>query len=174
MANHFYVDESRAHKGPYLLIATKIETSSSALIRKELKTFLNKGQKRIHFTNESDGRRKQILAVISNLEISCSIYSCSNKKDIEARYRCINALFQDTGPSGISRVVMEARESQDHRDLKWFKESRRFESHHIVLAHSLPRTEPLLWIPDAIGWAYGRGNPWREMVSSGIEKVIEV
>jgi hypothetical protein len=40
--------------------------------------------------------------------------------------------------------------------------------------HVNPNHEPLLWLPDIIAWAYGRGGEWKKSVEPLIEKVVLV
>ena len=66
---------------------------------------------------------------------------------------------------GVSHLVLHAREGEDHRD--------RSAIHEVIgsrpdptfqYSHQPSATEPLLWVPDAVAWAGGRGGHWRKRV----------
>jgi hypothetical protein len=41
-------------------------------------------------------------------------------------------------------------------------------------AHVPPTTEPMLWVPDAIAWAYGNGGDWRRRAARLITDTVDV
>jgi hypothetical protein len=44
----------------------------------------------------------------------------------------------------------------------------------VYYLHSAPAAEPLLWLPDVIAWAYGRGGDWIRRASDVITDVRDV
>jgi len=173
---HIFVDESRPHKGPYYVIAATVVASDLATTRKAMRSLLSKGQQRIHFTDESDSRRRKILTAIASTGSKSMIYCANGKNDVQARYRCISQLVRDLPDIGASRMILESRESQDRRDHKWIVKARRESGYHFHFIHDKPKSEPLLWIPDAVGWSYGKKGAWRKQTTdlNLIIKTIEV
>ncbi|HWB34749.1 MAG TPA: hypothetical protein VHA75_01865, partial [Rugosimonospora sp.] len=85
-------------------------------------------------------------------------------------------LTVDLAKAGVTRLVIESREGRDHIDRRTIytalqslgvPPSLRYE-------HLRGHEEPLLWIPDAIAWAYGAGGDWRRRISSLLEGVTDV
>lgn len=35
-------------------------------------------------------------------------------------------------------------------------------------------SEPLLWVPDALAWAYGKGGDWRRRMDGVVRSVVSV
>jgi len=166
MAVHVFVDESRRRKGPYFLVASVVDSSDLSLCRKLMREIVGRGQKKIHFNNESDDRRKVILDQIAQANIKSIIYFSECADDIGARYGCFSQLLREVPGIRCNRIVVESRESQDHRDEKWFLSARSRLGYHVNLAHLPPHSDPLLWVPDAIGWSYGRKGQWRNKVTN--------
>jgi hypothetical protein len=44
----------------------------------------------------------------------------------------------------------------------------------LVFEHRSARVEPMLWIADAIAWAYGAGGDWRALVGSIVTGAAEL
>ena len=44
----------------------------------------------------------------------------------------------------------------------------------LTFRHVAAHEEPLLWLPDAIAWAIGRGGDWRRRAEPLVEKVVEL
>jgi len=38
--------------------------------------------------------------------------------------------------------------------------------------HQSPYVEPLLWVPDAVGWAHARGREWTRLAAPMIRRVV--
>ena len=161
---HAFADES-LRKGQYLMCATSVPISEMQETRKALRRLRLSGQRRIHFTNESDSRRKSVLTTLASLQASSSIYTVSSRDQTAARKAILLKMVADLRTNGITRLVLDSRQVQDQKDRSsihaildrhpdWV-----FEYSHQPSAH-----EPILWIPDAVAWAWGRGGEWRRRV----------
>ncbi len=82
----------------------------------------------------------------------------------QARQRCLTELLGRIHDSGISHVVVDSREAvvgtdpearnrHDRGTLAALRRSGRV-NRHMTLEHKHDRKEPLLWLPDAVGWAF--------------------
>ena len=161
---HAFADESH-RKGQYLMCATSVPTSKIQETRKALRRLRLRGQRRIHFTNESDSRRKSVLAALASLQASNSIYTVLSRDQTAARKAILLKMVTDLRADGITRLVLDSRQVQDQKDRSSIRAlldchpDSAFEYSHQPSAH-----EPILWIPDAMAWAWGRGGEWRRRV----------
>lgn len=80
-----------------------------------------------------------------------------------ARDECLRQLVDDLIRVSVGRLVLEACE-QDHADRQVIHDVVMKYSADLRYEHSKPADEPLLWLPDVIGWAYGKGPEWRRRV----------
>ena len=72
----------------------------------------------------------------------------------------------------VPQLVIESR-SNDKEDVRLIV-SVRESSVPLYFEFRIRKREPLLWIPDAILWAYGVGGAWRDTAMPLISNVIEV
>jgi hypothetical protein len=84
------------------------------------------------------------------------------------------ALVVELIDRAVARLVIESRESQDGRDRRVIAGVVTKMSAELSYVHVPPHTEPGLWWPDAIAWAYGAGGRWRAMVESRVCATIDV
>jgi hypothetical protein len=75
----------------------------------------------------------------------------------------------------VGRVVVESR-GQDHADNQVIRDavSKLADGQRPAYLHTSPAAEPLLWLPDIVGWAYGRGGDWRRRVAAVVADVVRV
>lgn len=170
-----FVDESRRGRS-YLVCAVVVEAEDLARSRVSLRGMLLSGQRRLHFATESDRRRKSILAEMAKLPVRVWVY-VSGEKEPLARRRSIDALLQDLDAVNGERLVIERREiSQDAREKSQIAEAKRLGQApaRLTYTHLGASEEPLLWIADAVAWAYGAGGNWRQRAAELIEQVKDV
>jgi hypothetical protein len=168
---HVYVDESARHS--YLLGAAVV-FGSLLQRRRSLRALCRPGQRRIHFSQESDQRRKAILSAIETLDVGVRIYRCDSTSR-DPRTACLRGLLGDLIPAGARRLVIESRDGQDHGDDEIIRAAlREHGTGRLVFGHATPYEEPLLWVPDAVAWAVGRGGDWRRRCAAVLEKVVDV
>lgn len=94
----------------------------------------------------------------------------------ETREDCLRALLSHASLIGVTKITFELDESVLQFDKRiLFRESQKVEPHRRVnYAHENPRSEPLLWIPDAVAWSFVKGGDWRRRISPLLENVIRI
>jgi hypothetical protein len=155
-----FLDESKT-KG-YTIVTAAIVQADVSTMRKEIAKLRKNGQNRVHFVNESDSRRRQILSTLESIGITARIYHVTGMKDPDAREGCLAAIVADAARHGITRIVLERDDSIEKFDRKILY--RELDVHGarntITYAHYTAKEEPLLWAPDAIAWSFARGGEW--------------
>lgn len=138
-------------------------------VRRELRGLLLPGQSALHFKNERDGRRRQLLGAICGLPVEAFVYVSAAKSQVEARRACLEALVADLAGEGAQWLVLELSDGDLAADRRTLFDAVRkhFEAGDgLRYAHLRASAEPLLWVPDAVAWAWSHGGGWRERVSS--------
>lgn len=173
---HIFVDESK--NKDYLLVAALTHHGNLADSRKQIKTLLLQGQERLHMKNERDSRRREILALISKLNIHITIYraptSAPKRHQIDARADALRQLIDDALAAGTRNLCLESDATMDARDRQVIAQHLRNKRANDALNYShLPaKSELLLSIPDAVGWAWNRGGDWKRMVEPLVTEVV--
>jgi hypothetical protein len=162
MPVHVFVDEIKS-KG-FLMAAAQCQAGDVSVHRKALRGLLLPGQERVHFRNESDQRRKRILQVMLDFRLVIDLYRVEQNTH-EARRQCLEAIVRDSA-SGVERLVVERDDSTYEHDRRCLRDAvRRFGCHESLRWDVLAaKTDPLLWIPDAIAWSWIRGGSWKQAV----------
>ena len=157
----FFVDESKS-KG-YVMVAAVVVPSDQTTLRREVRALVLPGQRRLHFTSESDSRRKQILAKLERLGVLAHVAHSDLRHEASGREACLRDLVAIAAREGHDRIVLERDVSIEHADKKVLYDA----VHRLNLpdvltyAHETAHQEPLLWIADAIAWSYAKGGDWR-------------
>ncbi|WUJ74412.1 hypothetical protein OG809_14340 [Kribbella soli] len=162
MPTHVFVDETKS-KG-FLMAAARCPAGDVAVNRKALKGLLLPGQERLHFRHESVQRRKRILKLVTDFHLLVDIYAVGQNTH-EARRRCLEAIVRDSAEMA-ERLVVERDESTYEHDRRCLREAaRRFGCHESLRWDVLvAKSDPLLWIPDAVAWSWIRGGAWKQAV----------
>lgn len=158
---HAYADESY-RRGSYLICAATVAVHERGAAQKEMRGLLAPRQRRLHFVDESDRRRRIILSAIATLETSTVIYVASDRSQSAARAAILGTMVPDLHRRGVNRLVLDSREGLDGKDRATIHRAvrlSRIDGFSYVHQHSA--SEPLLWVPDAVAWAWGRGGDWR-------------
>ena len=166
-----FVDES-LRSGRYLLCAVEVADAQVRVTRQRLRELRKPGQRRIHMKHEGDRRRRQILSAISGMGVSARVYEI-DRHGLSARMardECLRQLVEDLMRVSVGRLVLEACE-QDHADRQVIRDVAMKFSASLRYEHSKPADEPLLWLPDVIGWAYGKGPEWRRRVEVNVGRL---
>lgn len=101
---------------------------------------------------------------MSTLELPPTIYMAKHRDEIAARTAILTGAVVLHG-SGVTRFVLEAREGQDERDRATiYRAAGPRPNPQFEYTHRKPAGEPMLWGPDAVAWAWGRGGRWRRRV----------
>ncbi len=161
MSTSAFIDES-IRRDRYLICASVIDARNLTVTRQALRSLLSAGQRRIHFNSESDSRRRRFLSEIASLEVANIICSASGRDQVGARAAALHEVVVHLRRCGVRRLVLETRQGQDHRDRAVIRQVVTPDSATVFsYTHQTPRSEPLLWVPDAVAWAWGRGGAWR-------------
>ncbi|MGZ0149296.1 hypothetical protein ACXJJ3_19665 [Kribbella sp. WER1] len=154
-----FVDETKSRG--LLMAAARCPAGDVAVNRKALRALLLPGQERLHFNHEKPARRKQILDVISGFHLFVDLYRTARDSHADRR-RCLEAIVRDCAPAG-ERLVVEMEESTYEHDRRCLREAtRRYGCHETLRWDVMPaKSDPLLWIPDAVAWSWMRGGDWR-------------
>jgi hypothetical protein len=162
MPIHVFVDETKSRG--LLMAAARCPAGDLNVNRKALRALLLPGQERLHFNNESDARRKKILATISAFQLLVDLYQ-TQRNDVGARQRCLEAIVRDIAPDA-ERLVIERDEGALDYDRRAMHEAcHRYGCIELRRELLVAKADPLLWIPDAVAWAWMKGGDWRRRVS---------
>ena len=121
MANvHLFVDESKARG--YRFALTTVDPQDMNAERTLVRDLLLKGQSHLHFTKESDGRRRKILdALARNSTARTTILTAPDGlKDKAARLRCLQGAADLAIEMRAARLVFEEDASTLQADRKHF------------------------------------------------------
>lgn len=168
---HVFVDESERRS--YLLCAAVVVADVDRA-RTSVRALRKPGQRRVHFAKEGDTRRREILSALVELGLHARVY-VSPAAGTPGRQACLEALVGDLVAAGAERLTLESRRSMDHLDEVVIRATlRRTGPGRLTYGHKVGFEEPLLWVPDAIAWAYGRGGDWRRRVDPLLDKVVHL
>jgi hypothetical protein len=171
MTSHAFIDES-ARRDTYLMCMTAETARDLPASRQALRRLLLPGQSRLHFATESDRRRRLILSRLGDLTTASVVFVAAHRNQPAARAAILTRAFVDKHCRDVTRVTIESRQGQDHTDRATIFRALGPKS-RIVYRHATAAEEPMLWVPDAIAWAYGRGGNWRRQVER-LELVADV
>lgn len=174
MSVHVFVDESQRVR--YMICAAVVSPDDLRAVRRGLRGMLLPRQGRLHFVNESPQRRRVLLDAMRELPVRTRLYTSAEKEPI-ARQRAMEALLVDMRALGGQRLVIECRElSQDERERRLIATAvqRGAAPADLSYGHCRAREEPLLWVSDAVAWAYGAGPEWRPRAELLIDHVRDV
>jgi len=164
MTSHAFIDESVRGRN-YGLCATLVPGHGLAAARSHMRSLLISGQRRLHFASESPRRRKVLLQDIAKIPCQSMIHMAVGGEQVEARAAALESLMVELVDRSVERIVLDARQGQDHRDRAVIARALGLDAgRDIQYQHLSSASEPLLWIPDAVAWSWGRGGQWRTVV----------
>ena len=172
MQTQVYVDETKA-KG-YVVAAAAIAAGDVDAVRRSLRGLLPRGQRRLHMVAESNPLRRKILAALTDEPVQVDLYvaGATHRTNIERRRACLEGLVADIA-ADCTLLTLESDETQDRRDRQDLALlTRRAGCHGLRYQHQSPYVEPLLWVPDAVGWAHARGREWTRLAAPMIRRVV--
>lgn len=170
---HAFVDESIRRR--YILCSVTVSPRDLGASRRDLRTMLLPGQRRLHFVHEAPSRRKALLSRMSNMSVRGTIYVCSGD-DTAARKEGLRHLVHDLVLIGGRRLVVESREGRDGQDRQTIREAllETGSIDQLDYKHMRPSEEPLLWIADAVAWAAGADRTWRRRTEGIVDAVRRI
>lgn len=170
---HVFVDES--DRSAYLVCAARVYPAETAAMRRLVQSFRLPGQHRLHFVKERPSRRREILDALARTNVRVRLYSCRAQVKL-ARQRCLRQLVTDLEEPRAERLIIEPVDGLQTLDRETIYETSRGNPNlaNLTYHHLSAHNEPLLWIPDAVAWAYGAGAPWQRRIENMIDKVIHL
>jgi hypothetical protein len=175
MTAHLFVDEAK--RDSYLIVAAVVPATELAEARRAMRGLLLRNQRRIHFKDERDSRKRRILDVISGLPMTAGIYtSITASGDLKARQACLRQLIPDAAALGASRLVIERDDSVLVYDRQTLYDAVAKAGCRDTLRydHLRAHEECLLWAADAVAWCWSHRSGWRDRVRPIVTDVIDV
>lgn len=159
-----FVDESKT-KG-YTMVAAVVAAGDVAVLRRDVRSLVLPGQRRIHFTKEADDRKRLILSRLVGFGAKAHILHCAAKTPARSREACLVGLVALAKAKDHARIVIERDESIELADRRiLFREVKRQGlGETLTYVHQAPHEEPLLWIADAVAWSYTKGGDWKRRI----------
>ncbi|MBF6360743.1 hypothetical protein IU447_11500 [Nocardia farcinica] len=170
MRSTVYVDESKGP--PFLLVGAIVSPGARLPAERALRALLMKGQWRIHMGKESPRRRRSIVTALLKLGISCEVFVCRARSEIDSRSRCLRRLAERAAEIGASVLVIERDEAAVTRDRADLTAS--LEGTVVRYLHLRPHEDPFLWIADIVAWCWQRGGSWRRQIAAMVTSVFSV
>ncbi|MFW6188066.1 MAG: hypothetical protein ACOC84_08755 [Actinomycetota bacterium] len=167
--SHVFVDESKV--GGYYVAASVVAAGDVSATRRAVRALLLPRQKRIHFTDERDDRRKKLLRDFAGLEVTVCVYVAKGLRDKEARPLCLTALAADVAASRVDHLYLEKDDSSFETDKRVL--ARTFAGYQYHPRYVFPKAheEPLLWVSDAVAWCYQKRGPWVRVAAPLVSEV---
>lgn len=174
MAPNLFVDETK--RNGLVVVAVVVESNDLDSVRRSLNALKKRGQRRIHFNDESDSRRRLILSRLLEMPLTSRIYVAVGLAEAEARERCLREIVSDAVKLGAGRIVIERDDSVFIHDRRILYESVRKAGvdGKLQYVHLRPYEECLLWAPDAVAWSWAKGGVWRGRVSPIVAEIVDV
>lgn len=159
-----FVDESKA-KG-YTMVAVAVATQHAPALRREMRALVLPGQRRIHFTNESDSRRRSILSTLDRIGVRAYVVHSDEAEVAAGRCSCLAAIVHVAASYGHERIVVERDETIERADRQTLYQEieRRGLRGSLHYAHEAAHHEPLLRAADALAWSHTKGGDWRRRI----------
>jgi len=155
IAKTAFIDESlRARAGLYVLAAVIVADADADEHRQSLRDLLYHGQLRLHWRDESAGRRSELIGALCHLRHTGAVVVATGvrpRRQERARRKCIECLLAELTARGIASIVFERRHDElDARDRALVAALKRQRSLPATVRASWQAAadEPLLWLPD--------------------------
>lgn len=166
-------DESM-RPGRYLLTGVLMPTRLCGNSRATLRKLCRPGQRQIHAKSESPASRRRLLRELDPLGIEAATHVAQGPPSHSWRARCLASMVEKLPTNGTSLLVLEHRDpasdAEDRRVLAMLRGHTDVEFRYM---HANPVDEPLLWLPDLVGWCIGRGNGWPAQLPASCRNVYE-
>lgn len=158
-----YVDESarQGAEGVYYLVTSAVVVGTDLDTARRVLGKLHPPQGRFHWRQERERGRLAMLDVMAGLGVAAFVtwdYPIGQKRQEEARRRCLTTLLDDLRREGVDELVIERRhQALDNADRQTILDARHsgLAPADLLYRFAAPHDEPLLWMPDAIAGAVG-------------------
>lgn len=175
MSVHVFCDESKA--GGFRLAAVAVKPCELAGLRSAVSELRLPGQRRLHFANESDGRRKKVIKELIAAGVRAVVYDAPRyRTEKEARDAIIGQLTDDVAAMGAARLVLERDDPTVASDRQIIIErlAKAGNPETLRYEHRRAHEECLLRVPDAVIWAWAKGGRWRKAIGPLVTDVVIV
>ncbi|WP_138067683.1 hypothetical protein [Cellulomonas rhizosphaerae] len=170
MTSHVFLDESKGRD--YLLVAASVLSRDVAALRRAMRSHLRSGQRSIHFAKESDITRAAVIATITRSQVAATVYRAPILRDeLGAREVCVRAAARDARRADARLMVFDQDDSLLVHDRRWLFQE--LGPAGVRYEHQHRHGDPLLWIPDAVAWAWRRGGRWRLAVAGTVVREVD-
>ena len=172
------MDESlRVGSGLYVLAAVVVADRDADRHRETLRALLCRGQERLHWRDEGDRRRGQLIEAVcglGNAGVVVIATGMAPRRQERARRKCIERLLTELVGREIASVVFERRHhALDARDRAMIAALRRQRALPSAFRATWqpPVSEPLLWLADIATGAVslaetGEDSYWNELAAA--------
>ena len=169
-----FVDESKT-KG-YTMAAAVVVPRDVTSLRREVRSLVLPGQRRIHFTKEQPERRRLFLSRLAALGAQAQVFHCATKDQVHGRDACLRGIVALAAQLSLTKIVIERDQSIEKSDRQTLYLEVRRHGLGDALSYTFedPHHEPLLWIADAVAWSYAKGGEWRQRAAPLITGVTIV
>lgn len=146
------------------MVAAVVAAADVVSLRREVRSLVLPGQRRIHFTKEQPERKRLILSRLTSLGVQAQVFHCATKNQFHGRDVCLSGIVAFAAKQGHSRIVIERDESIEKSDRQILFREVRQNGCDEALSYALesPHQEPLLWVADAVAWSYAKGGEWKQ------------
>jgi hypothetical protein len=169
------VDETK--RAGLLIAAVVIPTTELTSSRRAVRSVFLGNQRRIHFKDERDSRKHQILNIILGLSLTARLYQGDGRAgELQARQACLRQLVVDVAGFGATRLVIEQDDSLVRHDRHTLYEAVAKAGCRDIMRydHMRAHQECLLSIADGVAWCWSRGREWRSRVASIVTETVRV
>ena len=174
---HGFIDESIRSDGWYRLTMVDIAARDVGVITRELRSMIPQGRQRVHFSAEGHAQRRRILDAMLGLPFAAVTLSAPYRRgqnEEPARRRCIQAMLTSADPAIVLLVFDSRGPHRDRNDRRVLSQSllRGGGSESLSYSHRGSKDEPLLALPDAIGWSLGAGGYFTARVRGRVRQIV--
>lgn len=161
-ALHSWVDESmHVEAGLYILAAVVCDVRGCEPIRDAMRSLLDVGQPRLHWSGESPERKGKIVGTVAQIDMAAVVVigtPMPKKNQERARAVCIESMVVALAGMGVEQVLLEERTpSLNERDQLLIRSIRgkKLIPTGMRIDVGQPSAEPMLWVPDIVAGAVG-------------------
>ncbi|MFC6712653.1 hypothetical protein [Branchiibius cervicis] len=113
------------------------------------------GQVKLHWRNESDRRRREIIRAVASYNLAHLVVVRPlehPERSERQRRKCLQRLVDELERLNVFDIRLESRgRADDRRDVEMLNVLKTSQAAaRTRLSHFVGRTEPMLWIPDAV------------------------
>jgi hypothetical protein len=151
-----------------------VESQDLPVVRTAVGALVGRGR-RLHFHQETDSTREQVLELVGTLPVRAQVVTCIRSHGVtefNARDACLGEIVSTLQASSVGRLTIESRQDDrdDHRTILRVRQKQPF----LSFEHRQGLMEPMLWIADAVAWSFGAGAPWIQRVEPILDRTVEL